>query len=262
MLRFSPANVKIESLGQIPSVAQFLNNGKGDKKRKVYSFDLLSGHACPFANECFSKAVTKDGKRTIKDGPNTKFRCFSASQEVLFSGVYNLRSGNFDQLKKMKTSDEMVANIKKDMPANAGIIRIHVGGDFFNQNYFDAWLRVAAGRPDMLFYAYTKSLPYWVARIAMVPNNFILTASRGGRMDHMINEYGLRQSVVVFSEDEAASRGLEIDHDDSHAANPSVKDIPFALLIHGTQPKGSEASEAIKTLKLNGVQFAYSAKKK
>lgn len=257
MLRFSPANVKIESLGKIASVARYLEN-----KRKVYSFDLLSGHACPFANECFSKAVVKDGKRSIKDGPNTKFRCFSASQEVLFSGVYNLRSGNFEQLKKMKTVDEMVANIKKDMPANAGIIRIHVGGDFFNQNYFDAWLTVAASRPDMLFYAYTKSLPYWVARLAMIPPNFVLTASYGGRMDRMISEHNLRSSVVVFSESEAAAKRLEIDHDDSHAANPATSAVDFALLIHGTQPKGSEASEAIKTLKLNGVQFAYSSKKK
>jgi len=256
MLRFSPANVKIESLGKIPAVASFLAN-----KRKVYSFDLLSGHACPFANECFSKAVVKDGKRSIKDGPNTKFRCFSASQEVLFSGVYNLRSGNFEALKKMSL-DQMVGGITAAMPANAGIIRIHVGGDFFNQNYFDAWLMVASTRPDMLFYAYTKSLPYWVNRMAMIPPNFVLTASRGGRMDKMIDENNLRQSVVVFSEQQAADMGLEIDHDDSHAANPATRDKSFALLIHGTQPKGSEASEAIKTLKVNGVKYAYSKAKK
>ena len=81
-------------------------------------------------------------------------------------------------------------------------------------------------------------------------------------MDRMITEHNLRSSTVVFSESEAAEKGLEIDHDDSHAANPATRDKNFALLIHGVQPKGSEASEAIKTLKVNGVQFAYSSKKK
>ena len=68
-------------------------------------------------------------------------------------------------------------------------------------------------------------------------DNFILTASRGGRDDHLINEHNLRESVVVFSEDEAYERGLEIDHNDSHAAVPDWEYDDFALLIHGTQPE-------------------------
>jgi hypothetical protein len=66
----------------------------------------------------------------------------------------------------------------------------------------------------------------------------------------------------VFSEQEASDLGLEIDHDDSHAADPSKVNKDFALLIHGIQPKGSDASEAIKTLKKDGVKFAYSKQKK
>jgi hypothetical protein len=62
----------------------------------------------------------------------------------------------------------------------------------------------------------------------------------------------------VFSEQEAISQGLEIDHDDSHAADPDFRDSDFALLIHGVQPKGSEASAAIKELKAKGVNYSYS----
>ena len=89
-------------------------------------------------------------------------------------------------------------------------------------------------------------------------HNFVLTASYGGRDDHMIQEFNLRSAKVVFSEAEAAELGLEIDHDDSHAAKPSLRDKSFALLIHGTQPAGSEASTALKKLKGKG---SYSRKK-
>ena len=53
---------------------------------------------------------------------------------------------------------------------------------------------------------------------------------------------------------------LEIDHDDSHAARPSMRHQDFALLVHGTQPKGSEAADALKLLKKNKVRHSYSRK--
>ena len=74
----------------------------------------------------------------------------------------------------------------------------------------------------------------------------------------MIAEQNLRSAKVVFSESEAVELGLDIDHDDSHAARPSMRDQDFALLVHGTQPKGSDAATALKELKGKG---SYSRKK-
>ncbi len=257
MLKFSPANVKIEALAKVKAIMPFLA-----KKRKVYSLDLISGYSCPHANECFSKvAVDANGKKSIQDGPHTLFRCFSASQEVVFPAVYKNRKANFDALRVCKDAAGMFHLLAESLPANVGVVRIHVAGDFFNQNYFDAWLSVALCRPDVLFYAYTKSLPYWIARIDQIPANFVLTASRGGRKDDMIEKHSLRSVKVVFSESEAADAGLEIDHTDEHAANPAAAHQDFALLLHGVQPKGSEASAAIKVMKVNGVQFSYSKQK-
>ena len=45
---------------------------------------------------------------------------------------------------------------------------------------------------------------------------------------------------------------LEIDHDDSHAADPTRRRKSFALLIHGVQPKGSAASAAVRALNGEG----------
>ena len=255
MLKFSKANAKTQALKNDSELADYLTD-----KRKIYSLDLLSGYSCPYAEKCLSKAVVQpDGKRKIKDGKKTEFRCFSASQEVQYTNVYNLRKHNFDTLRKLSCS-EMVDMINQSLPTNAGIVRIHVAGDFFSQQYMEAWYTVALLNPSVLFYAYTKSLRYWLA-INEFPilHNFVLTASHGGRHDHIIDEFNLRSAKVVFSESEAEELGLAIDHDDTHAAKPSLRDDSFALLIHGTQPKGSAAAVALKELKGKG---SYSRRKK
>lgn len=253
MLRFSEANAKIQALNAVPSLSLFLKGG-----RKVYSFDLLSGWSCPFAKDCLAKVHVTDEGRKLKDGPDTQFRCFSASQEVAYPAVYNIRKANFDGLRRLDSAS-MVEAIEAKMPPDMGICRIHVAGDFFNQAYFYAWLSIAARYPNTIFYAYTKSIRYWVDCLNVLRDvpNFILTASRGGREDFLIEKYNLRTAEVVFSEEEAANKNLEIDHDDSHAADPNLRNDSFALLIHGVQPAKSEASKAIQTLRKNKTRYSY-----
>ena len=255
MVRFSKANAKLEALYDVPELQRFLEYG-----RKVYSFDLLSGWSCPMAKDCLSKVVQIGDSRKIKDGKDCQFRCFSASQEATFPSAYNKRKANFDALRSLKTSHDMANAIAEAMPKNLGICRIHVAGDFFNEEYFKAWQAVAYTNPTRLFYAYTKSLNYWVKLRDHLPSNFVLTASRGGRLDHLIDQYNLRESKVVFSEAEADALGYEIDHTDELAAIPEIREESFALLIHGVQPKGSEAAAAIKELKKKKVKFSYNKK--
>ena len=255
MLKFSKANAKTQALANDPELADYLTD-----KRKIYSLDLLSGYSCPHAKQCLSKAVVQDnGKRKIRDGKHTQFRCFSASQEVKYTNVYNSRKHNFDLLRNLH-HDDMFYMIDDSLPKDAGIVRIHVAGDFFNQEYMHAWYAVALNNPRTLFYAYTKSLRYWLS-VREFPEiwNFVLTASYGGTHDHLIDEFNLRSAKGVFSEAEAAELGLAIDHDDTHAAKPTLRDDSFALLLHGTQPKDSEASKALKALKGKG---SYSRNKK
>lgn len=247
MLKFSKANSKTSALALVPTLQEYLRN-----KRKVYSLDLLSGFACPGALDCLSKVVEIMGKRTIKDGPQCKFRCFSASQEVVYPNVYNSRKHNFDLLREPKDSMGKFELLNNSMPKDLGICRIHVAGDFFNLAYMMAWATMAEAHPDRLFYAYTKSLPFWLKLrryISSLPN-FVLTASSGGRHDNLIGRHRLREAKVIFTEAEA--NGLDIDHDDSHAADPTKRKESFCLLLHGIQPKGSEAATALKNLKGKG----------
>lgn len=225
----------------------------------VYTFSLPSGWTCPAAKDCLSKATKgTDGRYSIKDGPNTLFRCFSATQEVVYPAVREQRQHNFDLLKKAKRFEDMAILIRESLPKDATIIRIHVGGDFFNYTYMMSWAFIAKTHPKVTFYAYTKSLNYWInlKEAGLIPENFKLNASKGGRHDDLIDKHNLKYAEVVYTEQEAADKNLEIDHDDSHAF---LKDKSFALLLHGVQPKGSIAAEALKALKGVG---SYSSKKK
>lgn len=235
MLKFSKGNVKLQQKG-------------------IVSFSLPSGFACPFALSCKSMADRETGK--IQDTPETQFRCFSASQEALYSNTRKQRWDNF-QLLRDKSKEEMVNIILNSLPQKAKIVRVHVAGDFFNQNYFDAWMEVARQKPELVFYAYTKSLFYWVNRLDSIPQNFKLNASKGGRLDNLIETHKLKFAQVVYSEEEAKELSLEIDHDDTHAYEQNNS---FALLIHGTQPKNSKASKELSKLRKKGIG-GYSRKK-
>lgn len=243
MLKFSPANAKTHKLLEVPSLGKYLAGN-----RKVYSLDLLSGWSCPGAKDCLAKVHEIDGKRTLVDGPDTQFRCFSASQEVLYPAVYNSRKHNFDVIRSMRGKNQIRSRLALDLPNNVGILRYHVGGEFFKQAYLDAAVELAECYPNVLFYAYTKSL-HFLQNISMVnPSrgvirpNFLITTSRGGKYDSLIGELKVRTATVIFNE----SEGSPIDHDDSHAATEGGS---FYLLLHGVQPAGTPAAKALVGLK-------------
>lgn len=176
-LKFSPGNAKLKG---IPSIS------------------LSAGWACPFAFRCESRVDMLTGK--ITDGKHTEFRCFSATQENIFPVVRKQREYNFNLLRSLKSSEEMAELIHVSLPnPKKKIIRIHVSGDFFNINYLKAWILVAQRNPNLTFYAYTKSLTYWIEELNNIPVNLKLTASKGGKNDHLIEQYNLKLDQVVYS---------------------------------------------------------------
>ena len=226
-------------------------NAKLSKGTAILS--LLAGHNCPAAKDCKSQVVeTPDGMR-IQDGEHTEFRCYAASMELRSKPAYNMHKANFEALRQARTVEAKVKVISDAIEAqdvtDMRRVRIHASGDFFVQSYFDAWLEVARKYPDLIFYAYTKSLKFWVRRIDSIPVNFKLTASYGGHNDDLIEKHNLKAVKVVYSYEEAEELGLPIDKDDTHAWN---YDGNFAQLIHGTQPAGSKASQAKEALKKRG----------
>jgi len=82
-------------------------------------------------------------------------------------------------------------------------IRIHDAGDFFDDAYLLAWLRICRARPDVNFYAYTKEVDRF--RRLTEPNppaNFLWVYSYGGTQDAALNPATDR--VADMFPDEAA----------------------------------------------------------
>jgi hypothetical protein len=238
-------------------------HGNAKLSKDTAIFSLPSGYTCPFAKECRSCSDRVTGK--IKDGPHTQFRCYATTAECLFPNIRRNRWNNFELIKNAKTTIGMANLIEQSLEGKKKIklVRFHQSGDFFSQAYFDAWLMVAQNHSNLIFYGYTKALPYWVKRLEAIPANFRIVASRGGTHDNLIEMFGLRSVRVVLSEREARRKWkLQIDHDDSHVWN---YDKDFAIVIHGIQPAGTKASKAwqkIKTYGRGGYKSDYFGAKK
>ena len=230
---------------------ELLKMSKQNKKlKKTLIFDLPSGKTCPKANECLAYVeMNAKGKTVLKEGKNSIFRCFAASQENQYPNVYKARKYNLDLILKSLKGEygfyrtyELIHNsIQKHKTRNINKVRIHSSGDFFSGEYLRCWFAVARLNPLMKFYCYSKSLHLFGTNVS-IPENFFLTASMGGLRDDLIHKgFFKRYAIVVNSEAEAIKKGIEhmgkpykIDKDDSSW----FKRDPFALLIHGTQKKG------------------------
>jgi len=238
MLKFKDANGKLKKMAKKLGL-------------KLKTFTLPAGYTCPGAKDCLARADRKTGK--VKDGPDTEFRCFMASLEATFPSLRAMVWENYEQLQVTLKQDKLAGFensphtadlIHNSLPKKFDVLRVHVGGDYFTKEYLQAWIEVAKRNPDKVFYSYSKSLHLF--REFALPENLVLTASRGGKYDDLIDLHAWKEALVVYSEQEAEERGLEIDHDDTHAAFGKEN---FALLIHGTQPKNSAASLALQVIK-------------
>ena len=179
----------------------------------VYEFNLPTGWTCPFANECLVRVDKDTGKFENK---SHAYKCYAANAER-FPSVRKYRWENFEGAMRGDTID---------VPIKAKSVRIHASGDFFNQEYFDLWLDTARRHQDVEFWAYTKSLKYWVNRLCDIPENMTLTASYGGRNDGLIEAYGLK-NVRVYKSADDVPKERPIDTNDDFAR---VKDVNFALV--------------------------------
>ena len=235
------------------------SNGNGKLAKDTLIFNLPAGKTCPGAMLCKSFAVVENGKRRIQDGEHTEFRCFAASSEVQYDAVFENRASNLqmvvDAIKHGIVVDLIHNSIQFYRTRKTKKVRIHESGDFFSGVYLDAWIEVAHRNPDLQFYCYSKSLQLFLN--FKLPANFYFTASYGGKWDHLIDEGCFpRYSKVVMNDADAEALGLEVDHDDSHCFG----DKPFALLVHGTQPKGSTWGAAIRQRRKNKQFSGYSKK--
>ena len=233
-----------------------MSKGNAKLSKDTLILSISAGLSCPGSSLCRAWVTLKDDKRVLNRGPESMFTCFAASEELRYPNVFKSRKYNYDLINSYVLKNDLKGLtdlINKSIQANRKNItkvRIHESGDFYHPLYLQAWLNVAKLNKDLKFYCYSKSLDFFLE--VLLPNNFYMVASYGGRYDYLIDQgYFTKYSKVVFSENEAIKLGLRIDKDDSLCFGNK----PFALLLHGMQEKGSEAGEALKLIKRNKKQL-------
>lgn len=173
------------------------------------------------------------------DDQSHDYKCYAAKPER-FPGVRDHRWKNYEFVKNGGVPE---------LPKDAKNVRIHASGDFFNQDYFDRWLEVCSNNPKVNFWAYTKSLPYWIKRLDGIPDNLILTASCGGRNDQLISEHNLKHARVIQTIEQ--SNRMPIDFNDDLARIPDLSfcmidnNIKLNKLQSGVSDSGKEERERI-----------------
>ena len=109
------------------------------KLKGIWHYSLPSGHSCPGAKNCYTKADRETGKITDLQTPDADgviYRCYAAMDEARRPNVRAVRWDNFDLLKSKKSTAEktklIVESVKSVGLIRGGTLRVHIGGDYYS----------------------------------------------------------------------------------------------------------------------------------
>ena len=144
--------------------------------------------------------------------------CYAKNGTYLFK---NVKKAHLEKLELVLFNREKwIELINIELSKNKYInkyIRIHDAGDFFNEQYAKDWINISLNNPQCVFYAYTKEVKLFKSII--LPKNFIIIYSFGGKQDYLIDKSKDRHSDVFYDYNEMINTGYnDIADDDKQAA--------------------------------------------
>ena len=120
---------------------------------------------CPFAGGCQKYCYAQKGNYTR----------FPIVQELM------------EQKYKISKTEEFIPLMNEEIQKKkAKYIRIHDSGDFYSIAYLLKWIQIANENKDVIFYAYTKSIPFFKGAINK-PDNLKVIFSEGSKIDSLID---------------------------------------------------------------------------
>lgn len=192
-------------------------------KDGIVSFNLIPIVHCPMAGACKAYCYATVGQQAFRSGVLRRARAFLATMQPDFV-------------------PRMVGEVQKAHKKGARAVRVHDSGDFYSFDYMQSWFAIAKANPSMIFYAYTKMVPFVKVAYAkgLVPANFRLIQSLGGVADRGIDR-SLPHSRIFMNTEELATAGYaDASESDGPAAfghNPRI-----GLVIHGAKSKKFDVS--------------------
>lgn len=181
---------------------------------KIFNFSIpayktKSGKVtCPFAAACVKYCYAQKGNYTR----------YPIVQEVQEKKYEISKQNNFNSL--------MNAEIKKKKATH---IRIHDSGDFYSIKYLAKWIQIAEHNKEVIFYAYTKSIKFFVDGL-LVPDNMKIIFSEGSKTDNLINAREHRHARIFKTSEALISAGyIDASENDLQAITDNKK---VGLIFH------------------------------
>jgi len=179
-----------------------------ENKAKIFNFSIpayktRSGKiTCPFADSCVKYCYAQKGNYTR----------FPVVQELMEQKYKISKTNTFIPL--------MNEEIRKKKATH---IRIHDSGDFYSPQYLNKWVDIATQNNDVIFYAYTKSIKFFIDGLKL-PKNLKIIFSEGSKTDNLINVNKHRHARIFKSKELLAAAGyIDASNNDLKAITSNKK---------------------------------------
>jgi hypothetical protein len=172
-----------------------------ENKKRVLNFSLpayktASGKTvCPFAKDCIKY-------------------CYAQRGNYKYPAVIKGLNKRYELSKTADFVPMMNATILLERPTH---VRIHDSGDFYSIKYLLKWVDIANANKDVIFYAYTKSIKFFVHKKfplhldgLLLPENLKIIFSEGSKTDDLIN-VNRHRHARIFKTSEALLNAGYID---------------------------------------------------
>lgn len=154
--------------------------------------------------------------------------CYAKQGMYRFSNVINARKYNLDMSLQSDFVDNAISDLKRMRKVNT--VRIHDSGDFYNHEYYRKWCDIAKALPDIIFYAYTKTVN--MDLFSDKPDNLRITQSLGGKYDNLVQLNMPHSRIFSTDEDRIAAGYIDGNVNDV----PAIEGITnIGLVYHGNK---------------------------
>jgi len=155
-----------------------------ENKMRVLNFSLpayktIKGQTvCPFAKDCIKY-------------------CYAQKGNYKYPNVIKGLNNRYELSKTDEFVPKMNATIILERPTH---IRIHDSGDFYSPQYLNKWVQIAKDNTSIIFYAYTKSIKFFIDGLKL-PKNLKIIFSEGSKTDNLINVNKHRHARIFKSKE-------------------------------------------------------------
>ena len=184
-----------------------------ENKMRVLNFSLpayktITGKTvCPFAKDCIKY-------------------CYAQKGNYKYPSVIKGLNNRYELSKTDEFVPKMNATIILERPTH---VRIHDSGDFYSPQYLNKWVQIAKDNTNVIFYAYTKSIKFFINGLKL-PKNMKIIFSEGSKTDNLINTSKHRHARIFKSKELLNAAGyIDASNNDLKAMTSNKK---VGLIYH------------------------------